>query len=141
MQPESMVHALEQIHDLLNPGGQLIDIHPNGELVEFYYALGDDEHFLGYMQETDDYIEYRQSDEALQTVINRKLFHLDVAGEFDFRTYTDSFREMQAFLEDNWSDAFITDEVVARAVVLENKHREFKTILREQVKIGLLKAL
>ena len=140
MQPESMVHALEQIHELLKPGGHLIDIHPNGELVEFHYALGDDEGFLGYMQETDDYIEYRQADEALETVINRGLFHLDIAGAFEFRTYADSFREMQAFLNENWSDALITDEVIARATALEKEHGEFKTVLREQVVIGLFRA-
>jgi hypothetical protein len=141
MEAESMVHALEQIHSLLKPGGQLIDIHPNGELVEFHYALDGDEHFLGYMQETDDYIEYRQADEAIETVINRGLFHLDVTGEFEFRTYADSFNEMKTFLDENWSDALITDEVVARAMALENEHGEFKTILREQVSIGLLKML
>jgi hypothetical protein len=139
MEAESMVHALEQIHDLLKPDGQLIDIHPNGELVEFYRMMGEGERFIGYMQETDDYIEYRQADEALETVINRELFHMDVTREFEFRTYADSFREMQEFLNENWSDAFITDEVVARAMALENEHGEFKTILREQVAIGLYK--
>lgn len=141
MQPESMVHALEQIYELLKPGGQLIDIHPNGELVEFHYVLGDVEHLLGYMLETDDYIEYRQADEALEIAINRELFHLDVTGEFEFRTYADSFDEMQEFLNENWSDANITDEVVASAMALEKEHGEFKTILREQVIIGLLGAL
>lgn len=135
-----MVHALEQIHDLLKPGGQLIDIHPNGELVEFHYELGEDKLFLGYMRETDDYIEYRQADEALETVLNRKLFHLDVAGEFEFRTYADSFGEMQDFLNENWSDAVITDEVITSARKLESKCGEYKTILREQVVIGLFKA-
>ena len=141
MAPESMVHALEQIHDLLNPGGYLIDIHPNGELVEFHYVLGDDEHFLGYMLETDDYIEYRQAEDALENVITRKLFHLEATGEFKFRTYADSFTEMQAFLNETWSDAFITEDDIARATAFEKEHGEFKTILREQVLIGLLKAL
>ena len=51
-----MVHALEQIHNLLEPGGYLIDIHPNGELVEFSLPLEEGEQFIGHMQETDDYI-------------------------------------------------------------------------------------
>jgi len=132
-----MVHALEQIHDLLKPGGQLIDIHPNGELVEFHYVLNDREHFLGYMKETDDYIEYRQADEALKTAIRKGLFLLDSAGGLDFHTHTDSFGEMQAFLDKNWSDALIPDEVIARAMTLEKEHGEFKTVLREMVVIGL----
>ena len=136
-----MVHALEQIHELLAPDGHLVDIHPNGELNEFYYALNDKEHFLGHMQETDDYIEYRQADEAIETAIRKGLFRLDSAGGFEFRTYADSFGEMQAFLNENWSDAFITDEVTAKATTLEKEHGKFKTVLREQVKIGLLKVL
>ena len=139
MEAESMVHALEQIHELLKPSGHLIDIHPNGELVEFHYVLDDDEHFLGYMQETDDYIEYRQADEALETAINISLFHLDVAGEFEFRTYADSFDEMKTFLDENWSDAVIPNEVAANVMAIEEENGEFKTILREQVVIGLFK--
>jgi len=136
-----MVHALEQIHDLLKPEGHLIDIHPNGELVEFHYMLNQKEHFLGYMQETDDYIEYRQADEALETALSKGLFRLDTAGEFEFRTYADSFDEMQTFLNENWSDAVVTDEVIAEAMWLEKEYGEFRTFLREQVVIGLLKTL
>jgi len=136
-----MVHALEQIHELLTPDGHLIDIHPNGELNEFYYVLNNREHFLGYMQETDDYIEYRQAGEAIETAISRGLFRLDAAGAFEFHTYADSFAEMQAFLNETWSDALITEDVITRAIALEKEHGEFKTLLREQVVIGLLKAL
>lgn len=136
-----MVYALEQIYDLLRPGGHLIDIHPNGELVEFHYVLEDYEHFLGYMLETDDYIEYRQADEALEAAVSRGSFQVKKLGEFEFRTYADSFGEMQTFLHETWSDALITDEVIARATALENEHGEFKTLLREQAAIGLLKAL
>ena len=140
MQAESMVHALEQIHSLLKPGGHLIDIHPNGELVEFHYALGEDEHFLGYMQETDDYIEYRQANEALKIAINKGLFRPVTGDEFEFLTHAGSFSEMQKFLNENWSDALITEDVIARAMALEKEHGEFKTILREQVVMGLFKA-
>jgi hypothetical protein len=93
------------------------------------------------MLETDDYIEYGQADRAIETAIRKGLFRIDSTGGFEFRTHADSFGKMQAFLDENWSDAFITDEVIARAIALENEHGEFKTILREQVKIGLLKAL
>jgi len=141
MEPESMVHALEQIHDLLKPSGYLIDIHPNGELVEFILPLAGQEHFIGYMQETDDYIEYRQADEALQTAIKKGLFQVVKTGEFEFRTHADSFDELKVFLDENWSDAVITDEVIANARRLEKDCCKRKVFLREQTRIRLLRVL
>ena len=59
-----MVHALREIRKLLKTGGVLIDIRPNGELVEFIRPLGSGEMLIGHLQETDDYIEYRQAEAA-----------------------------------------------------------------------------
>jgi hypothetical protein len=141
MEAGSMVHALEQIHDLLEPEGYLIDIHPNGELDEFIYPLDEREQFVGYLQETDDYIEYRQADEAIQTVISRGLFQVLRAGGFEFRTYADSMDELKNFLEEIWSDALISDDVIANARRLEQEFGKRKTFLRERAKINLLRAL
>ena len=141
MQPESMVHALEQIHSLLEPGGKLIDIHPNGELAEIIYPLEGQAHLIGYVQETDDYIEYRQADEAIETVVSKGLFQVEKMGQFEFLTHADSFDELKAFLDENWGDAVILDEVVTDAKKLEAKYGEYKTILRQQARIGLLKPI
>ena len=136
-----MVHALEQIHSLLVPNGHLIDIHPNGELVEFIYSINEQEHFIGHMQETDDYIEYHQADEAIQTAIEKRLFKVVKTKEFEFRTYGDSFEELKSFLDENWSDSVITEDVLASARKLEDKYGVCKTFLREQIWIGLLKCV
>jgi hypothetical protein len=141
MEPESMVHALEQIHELLNPGGHLIDIHPNGELVEFTLPLDEGSQFIGYMQETDDYIEYHQANDALDAIVTAGLFQVVESGEFEFLTHADSFDELKIFLDENWSDAIITGEVIASARRLEKEHGKRKTLLREQVRIGLLKKI
>lgn len=141
MAAESMVHALEQIHGLLAPDGFLIDIHPYGELVEFIYPLNGRDELLGYLQETDDYIEYRQADEAIQTVIEAGLFQMEAKAKFDFRNYTDSFDEMKTYLERTWSDALITDDVIHAARELEAQHGVRGIVLREQVKIRLLSPL
>ena len=136
-----MVHALEQIHTLLNTGGYLIDIHPNGELVEFIYPLEEGEQFIGYMQETDDYIEYHQANDAIESIVAANLFQVVKSGEFEFLTHAESFDELKTFLNENWSDSVITEDVIASARRLEEKHGKRKVLLREQVKIGLLKAL
>lgn len=134
-----MVHALELIHDLLKPGGQLIDIHPNGEMVEFILPLEDGEQFIGYMQETDDYIEYYQANDALEAMVTEGLFQIVKSGEFEFFTHANSFDELRTFLDENWSDSIVTDDVIASARMFEKKHGKRKVFLREQVKIGLLK--
>jgi len=139
MEAESMVHALEQIHNLLEREGYLIDIHPNGEMVEFILPLEDGEQFIGYMQETDDYIEYYQANDALEAMVTEGLFQIVKSGEFEFFTHANSFDELKTFLDENWSDSIVTDDVIASARMLEKKHGKRKVFLREQVKIGLLK--
>jgi len=141
MEPESMVHALEQIHALLEPGGILINIQPEGELVEFYAVLNTGEQFIGYMLETDDYIEYFQAIEAIETATGMGLFQSEKVDTFEFRAHAASFDEMKTFLEENWSDAVITDEVIASAKKLEDKHGVYKTILREKVKVSLFRSI
>ena len=134
-----MVHALKQIHELLEPGGYLIDIHPSGEPAEFIYPVDGKEQFIGYLQETDDYIEYRQADEAIQTVLAEGLFQFEEKNEFEFHTYAESFNELKEYLNENWSDSVITDDVIANAERLETECGKRKVLLREGVKIILLK--
>ncbi len=134
-----MVHALEQIHDLLEPGGYLIDIHPTGEPVKFISLLDGYEHFIGDLQETDDYIEYQQADEAIEAVVAKGLFQVGESEEFEFHTYANSFEELKTFLEENWSDAVITDDVKANARMLDKEHGEHTMFLREQARVTVLK--
>ena len=136
-----MVHALEKIHALLEPGGTLINIQPDGELDEFYALLNAGEQFIGYLLEKDDYIEYFQAKDAIQTVIAMGLFQSEKVAAFVFCDHADSFNEMKTFLEENWSDAIITDEVIASAKNLEDKHGVYKTILRVKVMLNLLRSI
>ena len=141
MQPESMVHALEQIHDLLKPEGHLIDIHPSGELVKFIRPLEGYEHFIGYLRETDDYIEYQQADEALEAAVSKGLYQVKGRKEFDFHTYANSFETLKSFLKENWSDAVIPDDVIAEAEELDKEYGKRTVFLREQPRVTVLKAV
>lgn len=136
-----MVHALEQVHALLEPGGTLINIQPEGELVEFYAVMDEGEQFIGYMLESDNYIEYFQAMHAIEAATSMGLFRIQNVGEFEFCNYADSFHEMKTYLDENWSDAVITDEVIASAKNLEDEHGAYKTILREKVKLSLLRSI
>ena len=136
-----MVHALSEIHNLLKSNGFLIDIRPNGELVEFIRPHQGGELFIGHLQETDDYIEYRQAAEAVQKVIADGLFESRKRGEFIFQDHADSFAELKAYLDESWSDSLITEEVIAEAKRLDEFYGVGKVLLREKVHIGLLRPI
>jgi|GEM_PF-588631 len=136
-----MVHALQEIRNLLKPNGVLIDIRPNGELVQFIRPLGNEERLIGYLQETDDYIEYHQAEAAMQEVVAEGLFQIKKAEEFTFHVHADSFTELKTYIDENWSDAFITEEVIAEAKRLDNKYGVVKILLREKVHIFLLASI
>ena len=133
-----MVHALQEIRDLLKPDGFLIDIRPNGEMVEFIRPHGSEELFIGHLQETDDYIEYRQAEAALQEVVACGTFQIKKAGEFIFQVHADSFANLKTFLDETWSDSLITEGVISQAKRLDDRYGVGKVLLRERVLISLL---
>ena len=136
-----MVHALEQIHDLLKVDGYLIDIHPTGEPVKFIRLLPEQDILFGYLQETDDYIEYHQADEALKTAVSNGWFQVEKAREFEFNTYADSFDSLKAFLNENWSDAVIPEDVMTTAQKLDEEYGKHAVCLREQTRVTVFRAV
>ena len=133
-----MVHALQEIRDLLKPDGFLIDIRPNGEMVEFIRPHGSGEMLIGHLQETDDYIEYRQAEAALQEVVACGTFQIKKAGEVIFQVHADSFANLKTFLDETWSDSLITEGVISQAKRLDDRYGVGKVLLRERVLISLL---
>ena len=95
-----MVHALEEIHRLLKPGGCLIEIHPILEtpLVKVFdgSTLLLAEPYPGF-----DYLEdLRQAENALQQSLQKGLFMLQGIREFDVLTYSSSITELQDLWEE-----------------------------------------
>jgi hypothetical protein len=116
MEPEGMVHALEQTHRLLKATGSLIEIHPSVEpppSVEVRSSGGlifsEDDPGFDYV---DDLL---HAERAVATVLDRELFVLGGRRRFEFRTHSASVRE----LRDYWVvyDAYdppVKEEAVAR---------------------------
>lgn len=93
-----MVHALEEIQRLLNPGGLLVDIHPAPELTSIrVYDNGEILHEEPFMETGEEDIIRAES--ALAEVVERGLFAVDKAHEFDFQTYASSVDELRDYLE------------------------------------------
>jgi hypothetical protein len=108
MEPEGMVHALEEIHRLTRPGGTLIEIHPaleypflevraNGELLS-----SEDDPGFDYEEDS------RLAEAAVATVVGRDVFVLEERRRFELRTHASSLEE----LREHWTlaDAYDPDE-------------------------------
>ena len=135
-----MVHALEIIHGLLKPEGRLIDIHPSGEPPPIIVRIGERSEIAGWLQETDDFIEYRQAEAALAQAVSDSLFTVEGQSSFIFNTYAETFAELSAYLEANWSDAVIPPDTMAHAEALQKTARgKTEVLLREHVRISRLR--
>ena len=94
-----MVHALEQIHRFLKPGGILVDIHPVAEppLVEVHQGgrvlfAGP---FPGFSHEDD-----QRAEDALASAVERGLYARERHAQFEFLVYASSFPELLDYVEE-----------------------------------------
>ena len=132
-----MVHALELIHNLLDKTGTLIDIRPRGLPPEVMLQQGSSSTLIGHYQETDDFIEYRQAAWAMEQAIDQDLFRLRTSGTFEFINHAESFAELKAFMQQEWSDSLLPPELELNAARLGPG----KVTLHEAVHLGVLDRL
>ncbi|MEK6574726.1 MAG: hypothetical protein AABZ58_10500 [Chloroflexota bacterium] len=74
-----MVHALELARQLLLPNGRLLDLHPTGEPPPIEIRMGTEISRVGFLRETDDFVEYGLADAAVARVIREGLFVIEKA--------------------------------------------------------------
>jgi 2-polyprenyl-3-methyl-5-hydroxy-6-metoxy-1,4-benzoquinol methylase len=135
-----MVHALETVHSLLKPGGVLVDIHPGTEKAGILAQVNGKEYFLDSVEETDDYIEYKQANEALAQVIERGLFTIEEAGQFTFLIHAATIEEMREYLTANWKDAILNESVDIKArELLTPSIERYGIFVREEILITRFK--
>jgi hypothetical protein len=96
MDPQGMVHALEEAHRLLKPEGILVDIHPLPEapIVEVHHA---GRSLLSEAYPTQGSEPYRQADQAIDLVVRRGLFVEERCAIFDFFTHAPSASDLEAY--------------------------------------------
>ena len=135
------MHALEITHSLLKPDGLLVDIHPNGEHPQIEVHMGGKAQLAGHLDETDDFEEYFNADEALMEATRRGLFTVEREGLFTFLTHSSTIEELADFLEAEWSDSVLHKETIERATELMGEPGEDREIvLQETVRIGRYRA-
>ena len=132
-----MAHALEIIHDLLKTNGVLIDMRPQGIPAQFWGHRGDTSVFLGHIDETDGFVEYRQAAWALEQAVDKSWFRLQNSGQYDFIIHAESFEELTSYLALEWTDAVIPDQVQSNALEMKAE----RITLKDYIHIGILLSL
>lgn len=140
-----MVHALEIVHKLLKKDGLFIDIHPSGRPPRVEVHNGGQIQLAGHLEETNDFVEYAQADEALKQVTNRGLFQLESQGLFDFLLHAPTIEALAGHLEAEWLDAILPEAVVERLATLlddldEAPIDDKEIIVRENIGITRFRA-
>jgi hypothetical protein len=108
MEPEGMVHALEEIHRLTRPAGTVIEIHPALEFPSLEVStngtllFSEDDPGFDYEEDS------RLAEEAVAAVVGRGVFVLEERRRFELRTHASSLQE----LRDHWAvaDAYDPEE-------------------------------
>jgi hypothetical protein len=140
MPPERMVHALETVHSLIKPGGLLLDIHPGVEKAWVEVRVNGKDYFLDVVEETDDYIEYKQANDALAQAGEKGLFSTEETGKFLFVIHAGSMEEMRGFLTDNWKDAILDESLDGKATEYSSKAADsYEVLIREEILITRFK--
>jgi len=132
-----MVHALEKLHALLKPAGELIDIHPTTEPASIGVRLRAREFGAGWINEIDDYVEYQWADEALDRAVASGWFALEKRATFEFVWHAASLAELRAYLAEEWRDAVIDDLTAMRIEdALKSPERDKELIVREKIGVA-----
>ena len=87
MEPEGMVHALEETRRILRPAGALIEIHPAPEVPPFVEIRANGDVSFSEEDPSFDYEDdLRRAEQAVATVVDRGVFTLDDSRWFELRT-------------------------------------------------------
>lgn len=150
MTPEGMVHALDEIQLLLKPHGCLIDIHPFGDpsLVEVYQQ---GRLLFSQPDPASSIADYRHADEALTQAVQRRIFTLEKAGQFDYLVYGSSVAELSVYYEEidafassteNEAEDALEAEIFARAgEILQGAGEGAEVASHDRVHIARLKPI
>ena len=146
-----MVRALEEIHRLLTPGGELIDMHPVPTETALQVVLNGAVLFAEASPDHDHH-EEEQAEDALAQVVRRGLFVIERSEEFTFHVYGSSVAELldfmaeaNAFDEGNSNDEAVTmqaEELYARVEeIVQAAGEEAEVIYLERGRIARLKPM
>jgi len=142
MPPEGMVHALELVHEMLKPGGRLVDLHPLPWAPSIELRSPQKGVQIGYLQEHDDFVEYAQAELAIVQEILGGWFRLLLQDSFDFHFQFSTLAEMYQYMEEDWNDAFLPPDVASKAEELMSRAPPgAELVIVERIRICLMERM
>lgn len=111
-----MVHALQLTHDLIRPGGCLVNVHdlPVPHVIEI--RSSEPTQKVGWITDKEDYDTTRASLNAVVQVVADGLFILEDERNFYYNIYADNWEELQAFLTAWWESALIPERTIQHLI-------------------------
>ena len=105
-----MVDALRRAHGMVKPGGCVVDLHPTAAPA----CLEVGARMTGLVDAGDAPCRHAAAGAAMVAAVDEGLFVVERAVDFTFHTYGDTIEELREFIVENWRDARIDEETVAR---------------------------
>jgi hypothetical protein len=98
-----MVDALCRTRGWLKPDGRLIDVRPLHTIPDVVIGSGDQATVVGVLTvEAERHQRHAAANNALDDVLNRRLFVLEESREFAFLRYADSAEELRDYIAERW---------------------------------------
>lgn len=110
-----MVHALKRIHDLLQPGGRLIDIHPTDKPRPIEVVIAGESFLAGWLREANDFETYIQADEAIAVAVDKGWFAREYQQIFTYIYHAQTIEGLRNYMAEISDNAIVDDIVVMRA--------------------------
>lgn len=130
-----MVDALRRARALLRPGGFVLDLHPTADRATIVVGTTT----AGVVDAGDAPERHQRACEAIDAVVREGLFVIEQSLVFDFSLYADTIDELQEHIVEDWNDARIGDETMARARALIAALPDAAVRVRERVRVTRLK--
>ena len=130
-----MVDALRRAHRIATPEGAVVDLHPSASSAAI--EVGD--RVTGDVITGDAPLRHAAAGAAIATVVAEGLFSLETVVEFPFYTYGDSIEELRESIEENWRDARVEEDTMARTRELMQQCSGARPRARERIILTLLR--
>ena len=124
-----MVDALKQVREWITPRGFVVDVHPTA--VTATIIVGDI--VAGPIDPGGATARHQAATDAIAEAVALGLFGIEEALEFDFSTYADSLEELNDHILEDWREARIGGQTLARARALLAATPGAKVRVREHV--------